>query len=278
MTLEVRAYREHSEIVESPFDVLDIESHLDTDSVTVRKPLRRTPGRAFDLFVSAEHRHSESFLFGFPFSFDAGAEDGEIDLAVLRVGQEWTRSNPRQVLAARSTFSFGLNAFGATAHDDARTDGQFQAWLAQVQWARRLGGRGFQLSARLDAQLASDPLFGMEQFAVGGSTTVRGYREDLLVRDNGVVGSVEARMPVLHSNAGTPRLELATFIDAGRAWNDRESSEAETLWSAGVGLRWRIGRWVRMELEWAQAFDDVPPTINHDLQDDGIHYRVWSQL
>jgi hemolysin activation/secretion protein len=276
--LELRAYREDSEIVESPFDTLDIESHLATDSVTLHQPLRRAPGRSLDLFVAAEHRHSESFLLGAPFSFDAGAENGQIDLTVLRIGQEWTRSNPKQVLAARSTFSFGLNAFGATAHEQDLTDGQFQAWLAQIQWARRLGGRGFQLSARLDAQLASDALFGLEQFAVGGSTTVRGYREDLLVRDNGVVGSLEARMPVLHSNGGMPRLELAAFIDAGRAWNENESSDAQSLWSAGVGLRWRMGRWVRMELEWAEAFEQVAPTVDHDLQDDGIHYRIWSQL
>jgi hemolysin activation/secretion protein len=146
---------------------------------------------------------------------------------------------------------WGLDAFGATAHSPAVPDGQFVALLGQFQWARRLGERGLELGARLDAQLANDALPGLEQLAVGGSTSVRGYRECLLVRDNGVVASLEARMPLLHSNTSTPRLELAYFIDAGWSWNDEDRSAAETLWSAGLGVRWRFSQWGGMELQWA---------------------------
>jgi hemolysin activation/secretion protein len=276
--LELYGYNTRSSVVESPFDALDIESRSRTYALRLHQSLQRSLGRSQELFVSAEHRSSESFLLGVPFSFDAAADDGEIALAVLRVGHEWTRSSPVQVLAARTTLSCGLDAFDATAHSAPRPDGQFVAWLGQLQWARRLGERGFELGARVDAQLANDALPGLEQLAVGGSTSVRGYREYLLVRDNGLVGSLEARMPVLHSNSGTPRLELAYFVDAGRSWNDGESGFAETLWSAGIGLRWRFARWGGMELQWAEAFSDVPPAIDHDLQDDGIHYRIWSHL
>ena len=110
------AYNTRSEVIESPFDTLDIESRSRTYAVKAHRPLRRSLGRTQDLFVSAESRSSESFLLGITFSFDAAADNGEIDLAVLRLGHEWTRSSPRQVLAARSTLSLGLDAFGATAH------------------------------------------------------------------------------------------------------------------------------------------------------------------
>jgi hemolysin activation/secretion protein len=276
--LELRADSTRSKVVEQPFDTLDIESRSRTYALTLYHSLHHSLGRSQDLFVSAEHRTSESFLLGAPFSFDAAADNGQIDLAVLRLGHEWTRSSPKQVLAGRTTVSWGLDAFGATAHSPPRPDGQFLAWLGQLQWARRLGGRGVELGARVDVQLANDALPGLEQLAVGGSTSVRGYREYLLVRDNGLIGSLEARMPVLHSNTGTPRLELACFVDAGRSWNDEESARAETLWSAGMGLRWRFAKWGGMELQWAKAFSDVPSTMDHDLQDDGIHYRIWSHL
>jgi hemolysin activation/secretion protein len=178
----------------------------------------------------------------------------------------------------RSTLSWGMDAFGATAHSPPVPDGQFLAFLGQLQWARRLGERGLELGARMDIQLANDALPGLEQLAVGGSSSVRGYREYLLVRDNGLVGSIEARMPVLHSNNGAPRLELAYFIDAGRSWNDGEHGAADTLWSAGMGLRWRVGNWGGMELQWAKAFTSVAPAVEHDLQDDGVYYRIWSHL
>jgi hemolysin activation/secretion protein len=276
--LELHGYTTRSTVVESPFDTLDIESRSRTYALTLHQSLQRSLGRSQDLSVSAERRSSESSLLGTPFSFDAAADNGEIELAVLRVTHELTRSSPKQVLAVRSTLSWGLDAFGATAHSASVPDGQFVACLGQFQWARRLGDRGWELGARLDAQLANDALPGLEQLAVGGSTSVRGYREYLLVRDNGLVGSIEARMPVLHSNVGTPRLELAYFVDAGRSWNDGESAAADTLWSAGVGLRWRFAQWGGMELQWAKAFTDVAPTIDHDLQDDGVSYRIWSHL
>jgi hemolysin activation/secretion protein len=276
--LEFLTYRTRSTVVESPFDALDLDSRSSTTGLTLHQPLRRSPGRSLNLFFTAEHRRGESSVLGLPFSFDPVADDGELSLAVLRVGQEWTRSTPKQVVAVRSTLSGGLDQFGATAHPEPRPDGQFVSWLGQMQWASRLGNRGMELGARLDAQLANDALPGLEQFAVGGSDSVRGYREYLLVRDNGVVGSLELRIPLLHSDTATPRFELATFIDGGRSWNDGESGFAETLWSGGVGLRWDVGRRVQMELEWAEAFEDVPPASDHDLQDDGIHYRIWSHL
>lgn len=277
-SLELRAQRAHSEVVESPFDTLDIESRSSTVGWTLRRSLHRTPRRSLDLFVTAEHRWSDSSLLGLPFSFDPGAEDGEIRLSVLRVGQEWMRASPRQVWAARSTVSAGLDVLDATMHDADLPDGRYVAWLGQLQWARRVGERGLQIGARLDAQLANDALLGLEQFAVGGSGTVRGYREYVLVRDNGFVASLEARIPLLHSNVGAPRLELACFVDTGRSWNDGERDDADSLTGAGLGLRWAIGRRVGMEIQWAKAFDDVPSSSDHDLQDDGFHYMLWSHL
>jgi hemolysin activation/secretion protein len=48
---------------------------------------------------------------------------------------------------------------------------------------RRFDTRGDQYVLRNDLQLAKDPLLPLEQFTVGGASTVRGYRENQLVKD-----------------------------------------------------------------------------------------------
>jgi hypothetical protein len=53
-------------------------------------------------------------------------------VAAFRFSQEWLRRDINRVLAARSQFSLGLDAFNATINDTG-TDGQFFAWLGQFQ-------------------------------------------------------------------------------------------------------------------------------------------------
>ena len=45
-------------------------------------------------------------------------------------------------------------------------------------------------------QLTPDPLLPIEQIAIGGIDTVRGYRENQLVVDNGWMTSAELRIPL----------------------------------------------------------------------------------
>ena len=54
----------------------------------------------------------------------------------------------------------------------------FFSWLGQAQLARRLETLSAQVIGRVDLQLANDRLFPLEQFAVGGRYSVRGYREN----------------------------------------------------------------------------------------------------
>ena len=91
---------------------------------------------------------------------------------------------------------------------------------------------------------------------------------------DGFAASVEARFPLY--SRGPTLLELAPFMDAGRTWNDGASGDAETLWSVGLGLRWRMRSGAGLELYWGESLDNPPETFDHDLQDDGIHFRFWS--
>jgi hemolysin activation/secretion protein len=288
-TLGARFDWDESDVVENPFDDLDIRSESQTFALRLRQPVYRSLQHQVHLSLDAEYRESETFLLGERFSFPPLPEedDGQSTVTVVRFAQEWVFRDLAQVLAARSMFSVGLDLLGATTggadvvrdgvvvHKSGVPDGKFLAWLGQIQWIRRFDPWGVELVLRGDAQLADSPLLSLEQFAVGGQSTVRGYRENELVRDNGVVASVELRVPLWSDAAGRPLLQLAPFYDAGWSWNsDRPQPGPDFLESAGVGLRFAFTRHLEAQIYWGEALRDVPAPDDHDLQDIGIHFRL----
>lgn len=72
----------------------------------------------------------------------------------------------------------------------------FFSWQGQHQLVRRVGNRGIQMISKANAQMKKDQLLPLGKFSVGGANTVRGYRENLYVRDNGVLSSLEFRIPL----------------------------------------------------------------------------------
>jgi hemolysin activation/secretion protein len=154
---------------------------------------------------------------------------------VIRFSQDWVNRGTRRVLAARSQFSLGIDAFDATINDTG-TDGRFFSWLGQFQWVQQLSSRNL-LVARIDAQLTPNSLLPLERFSIGGVDTVRGYRQNQLVADNGILGSVEVRIPLASDSS---RLQLAPSFEIGTVWNDRDiNPDPATIASLGLGLRWQ---------------------------------------
>ena len=96
-----------------------------------------------------------------------------------------------------------------------------------------------QLIFRTDLQLSSDSLMGLEQIAVGGRYSVRGYRENQMVRDQALITSLEARVPLVRDKGWTEYLQLAAFFDFGAAWNKSlDTPSPDNISSVGLGLRW----------------------------------------
>ncbi len=278
ITLEYR--QNEFTVLEEPFEDLDVVSESDIYGVTIRHPLYRTVQQEFGLSLTGEHLKNETFLLEEPFSFSHGAEDGKYDITALRFSQDWTYRGSKQVLALRSRFSFGIDALNATrSKSDEIPDGRFFSWLAQFQWAKRLGLWDTLLIFRTDVQLSDEPLLPLEQIAVGGRYSVRGYRENLMVRDNGLVTSLECRIPVIRDRKWADFIELAPFYDFGRAWNeDRRTPNPKDISSMGIGLRWAltlenpIRLKPRFEFYWGNAFRNAD-YAEYDLQDDGIHFQ-----
>lgn len=254
---------------------LRIEGRFVHVGIELAHPLRQEIDENLDLFGRFEYRQTTTTLLGERFSFAPGQKDGRARVAVARLGVDWIRRSRNQVLAMRGTLSVGLDLLGATINSGDIPDGRFESLLIQAQWARRFPWRNVQLIARVDAQLSGDPLLGLEQFAYGGMSTVRGYRQNERVLDNAVVGSVEARLPLALERFRVGRAQLAAFVDAGNGWNeDRRSLSPHTLVGAGLGLLWDYRDSVAARFYWAQSLRDVDRVGEHDKQDEGVHFDV----
>ena len=276
-TLNVFAEWERAKVVEEPLNALEIRSRASTFGVRLTHPLLRTSRQQLKLAAGFDLRQSKTELLGEGFSFSPGVEpDGRSKVSVLRFIQDYVVRDRSQVIAVRSTFSWGIDAFNSTHMGDNLPNGNFLAWLGQFQYVRRLGKSDAQLLFRFDGQLSSQPLLPLEQFAVGGLRTVRGYRTNQLVRDQGYASSLEVRVPVLRREDGAPLLHIAPFIDIGGAWyKGRDTPQPQTIRSAGLGLHFDPDRRIHAELYWANAYDDKNiENPSQSWQDRGWHLTI----
>ncbi|MCP4266420.1 MAG: ShlB/FhaC/HecB family hemolysin secretion/activation protein [Candidatus Brocadiaceae bacterium] len=291
-TLTLQFRRDDSEVVQEPFNVLDIESTQEIYNATVRHPFYRTPSQEFSMSITGERQHNETFLLGEPFAFSASEKRGKSTITALRFSQDWIHRSQKQVVAIRSLFSVGIDALGATNNDSNNRNGiadsQFFSWLGQFQWARRLKYWNIQTLLRTDIQLANKPLLPLEQIAVGGRYSVRGYRENQLVRDNAIIASFETRIPIIRNKKWADYVELVPFVDYGKSWYGRawnrkrpHTPDPKAIASVGVGIRWAVTLpepiRIRPEFEvfWGHRLNNIDTSLGeHDLQDDGVHFQL----
>ena len=266
-----------AKIVEPDLEFLDIESRYLDAAIDLSQRLWVGERSQLVAGLRAAWRQSRStYIFG-SFSFSDAANDaGRVRDSVLRFYQEWSTRSANQVFVARSTWSVGLDVLGATS---GPTDtAEFAAWLGQFQWLRRFEGSGLELVARGSTQLALDPLLPFERFSVGGYYSVRGYRENQLVRDNGFSFGFDARLPLRRTPAGRVLLRAGPFADVGRSWNQgRGVSEGKkTLASVGIAVTWWPWPWLRAEFSYGARLVDIDRPEHGALQDHGIDFRLFA--
>lgn len=273
-TLRFAAGVTNSDVIEEPFNILDIQSESRYFELSLRQPLYQTTSEEFALGFTAAHQRSQTEL-GFlgPFPLSPGADnEGRTRITSLRFFQEWTQRSSRHVLAARSQFSVGVDFLDATVNEGL-PDSRFVAWRGQGQWVRLLG-RDFLLLLRSDVQLSGDDLFSQEQFGLGGQNSIRGYRQDLLLTDNGILTSAELRIPVARIPELDGLLQIIPFIDVGAGWNNRRPDpDPDTLLGAGLGLQLQLGDRFTARLDWGIPLVEVDSS-GDSLQEDGIYFTV----
>ncbi len=278
-TVSIAAGKGDSQVVESPFESLDLAGDSRYLDLTIRQPIYQTPRAELALGLVFSRRESHTSILGIDFPLSLGADaEGNTRISALRFFQEWTRRSQKELLAFRSQFSLGIDAFNATINEDI-PDSRFFTWRGQAQWVRLLSSDTL-LLVSADIQLADNSLLAGEQFALGGFGSVRGYRQDALLTDNGILASVEVRYPIWgKSNEGLGVLQLTPFIDFGSGWNSggRGNPDAQTLLSVGMGLRWGIRDKATASIYWGIPLLDID-TRDKTLQENGWYFQIESRF
>lgn len=283
-------------LIESPFSPLNIKTNSEIIGMSLRHPIYKTVTDEVALSIIGEHLFTQSFLFyGTPdqmtFNSFPGFQNGAATVSALRFAQDWTHRTLDTVLAVRSRFSVGLNVLGATINANPDTpDGQFFSWLGQAQGIKQFGENllGMQLLGHMDLQVTNSPLFPVEQVALGGRYTVRGYREVTILRDNSFIASVEPRFPLVRWANGQPMFQFAPFVDVAHGWSNGDNHSTvvaplanpiNTLASVGAGLRWNIlpDNKASFEVYWGQQLNHVP-SIGNTIQGYGVHLGFVANL
>jgi hemolysin activation/secretion protein len=259
-------------VMESPADNTDITSKVHNIEGGISHPLIENLQRKLTIGSSFAVRQNDTRLLGNSFSFNEGVNSGHTQATVVRFYQEHIERRENQVLALRSTFSVGLNALGSTPQTNINfPSSEFFAWLGQGQYAHQVLDNGSQFVWRGHVQVSNSSLLPIEQIAVGGVNTVRGYRENELVRDEGFSNSVEFHYPLVGEPNAKQVLSLVPFVDYGGAWNRNQS--ARYLLSTGLGLNWKFDQF-NAEFYWAHKLNAPEINQHHDLQDEGIHFQL----
>ncbi|WGV29102.1 ShlB/FhaC/HecB family hemolysin secretion/activation protein [Halotia branconii] len=261
-------------VTEEPFDILDIQAESRQYELTYRQPIVQTPTQEFALGITASRQEAEASYVDFelgriPFPSDGADSEGNTRVSALRFFQEWITRNNQEVFAVRSQLSLGVGAFDATINQD-RPDSRFFSWQGQAQWVRLLAPETL-LLLRGNVQLATTTLVPFEQFGVGGQDSVRGYRQDFLLTDNGVNATAEVQLPILRAG-GT--LQVIPFSNLGFGWNaGTENPESNLLASVGLGLQWRGGENFSARLDWGIPLVSVD-SQDQTWQENGILFSV----
>jgi len=271
----ISATKSDFEVVEKHLELAEIESEYTSYNVGISHPFYQKENFDLSLSVGFTNKQSQSFLFGEGTPFTPGVDsEGKAATNVLSFSQDLNLRGENQVLSLRSTFNLGFDILNATENSDA-PDGQFFSWLGQAQYIQRLDDKGQQVSIKGNLQLAESNLLALEKISIGGPDSVRGYRSNYLIRDNGFDLSVEYHYPVFGNAQENKQINmsLAAFVDTGMAWNNNAYGSKDNITSAGLGVIVKSAGWYS-ELYWAHKFDTVPNYNKKYLQDEGITFRV----
>ena len=259
-------------VVESPFERLDIESNSNTYKLSFSQPIMQTPWQTLSLGLSAIKRDSQTSILGENYPLSEGADDnGETKLSILQFFQDYQLLGKNQVLAFNSQFNLGLGILDATKNN-SEPDSRFFYWRGQGKWVRELV-KNTLLVVGADIQLSSSDLVPRERFGLGGYRSVKAYRQDTRLTDNGALGTVELRLPVPGISGKNRLFQVVPFIDGGVAWNndDEEVEGSNALAAVGVGLQINLWNKINMRLDYGIPLVDVD-SRDKTAQEEGFYF------
>jgi hemolysin activation/secretion protein len=151
-------------------------------------------------------------------------------------------------------------------------DAGYSLWRWSASHQGTIAG-SWQWRVAANGQQTRDALVPGEQFGLGGTDSIRGFRERELANDRGIRGSMELYTPDLGHMVGIGgvRLRALTFYDAGRLWRNKAlpgELTDKTVASYGVGLRANLSAQMSLRLDYGVVAE---PGGNQGRNDGRLH-------
>lgn len=265
-----------SEVIDRIFDDLDITGEYFYYELSVRHPLIEKPNEELALGLTLSRQKTKNFLLGEGFPLSLGADDfGEIEISAIRFFQDYVKRSSQDVFALSSRFSIGLDAFNSTINDENIPDSRFFIWRGRGQYVRLLAPETL-LVIRSDLQFSTEPLLALEQISIGGLGSVRGYRQDFLLTDNGFFLSAEVRIPIVRASKIDGILQIAPFIDYGVGWNNGifPDPDPKSIVGVGFGFIWQMGNRLNARVDWGIPLVSTDGIDQNSLNSQGIYLSL----
>jgi hemolysin activation/secretion protein len=231
-------------------------------------PLPRLGDYAHNLSVGIDYKDfDEDQQFG---------EDTET-VPVTYVPLSLSYSSSLRGASGVTRFNTGLNlAFRGLASSESEFEykrynarGNYIVLGAGVEREQNLP-MGLRLLAKVNGQLADQPLIANEQYTVGGMTSVHGYKESEASGDNGLLGNVVLTSPDLAGfflSNDRLNINLKAFYDAAHVSkiDPLPGEERETkLQGTGAGIRIAWDNRFEAVVDWGMALESTADTDSGD--------------
>jgi len=217
-------------VIEGPFEALDIGGYASTVGLNLTQPIVANSSLRLNALALGAAKHSVTTFSSIKIS--------ELDVRSLGLGfdlQSFATSGGSWY--TRDVFTQGFEDFGGD-----RDFLKFNGDLYRIQPL----APGWYAQFRFGMQWSDEhPLPSTEQFQLGGSSTVRGYKEGLLTADEGAILSAELHFPVPAAIAPEKfHLGAFAFIDSGVAIVQRNGNRSvhsdDCLYSTGAGINFDV--------------------------------------
>ena len=281
LSVALDSFRHHSRLARQParhshrgetFTPLDITTSHHY-GVVLRQPFYQTANQEAALAIGFDRRLNSAGYWARPFNISPGAVDGGLVVSVLRLSQEWIKRGQNHVLALRSTFNFGLDAFDAT--DDRIPGDQMENLLrwARVSMCSVCSTPKTSSSCEVAGQLTDDPLVARSKSAWAAPRACAATAKTNCARPwHRVVCGVSARLCFRQSRAGIAISRRFSML-AGME-RSRFTKPDDHLQRTGLGLLLAPNRHISAQLYWGYRLRHVEEPADRDLQDLGLHFRV----
>ncbi|MFH0702448.1 MAG: ShlB/FhaC/HecB family hemolysin secretion/activation protein [bacterium] len=225
---------------------LDIEGKSFSYSVFANKPIINTPKFSLSSNTGFNFKKVTTFIQKRPLS-EVVVDSPSTQVRSLVFSLAASERDKTGQWAHTSDFHTGFDILGGKE--------SFFKYTGDLTRLQSLG-KGHLLILRAATQLTGNELPPCEQFQIGGSSSVRGYSEGLLIGDKGYLFSGEWRFPLkfLPTSIGKLRIkdnfQGAFFAETGAAFPKNYVRSRQTATSVGIGLRTQVTKYVSAKVDY----------------------------